>query len=93
MWVSLRLDDRDIERIAAHIAEHLAVGAITNPGWLDVAGAAAHLAVSENAIRALVKRNRIPYHRMENGRLRFSMTELDRWVRTGTCESPHVDLP
>lgn len=51
--------------------------------WLDVDGAAAHLAMSEHAIRHLVKRQSIPYRRTPNGRIRFSREELDAWVRGG----------
>ena len=35
--------------------------------WLNVAGAATYLATTEDAIRALVKRGRLPVHRTETG--------------------------
>ena len=95
MNIRVDLADDDVERIAGRVVELLAhhpTGA--NPGWLDVTGASAHLAVTEHAVRWLVKRQRrIPFHRTSNGRLRFSLAELDRWVRTGSCEPTHEDLP
>ena len=51
--------------------------------WLNVAGAATYLATTEEAIRALVKRGRLPVHRTETGRLLFRPEELDRWVLDG----------
>ena len=56
----------------------------TTPGYLDVVGAATYLSSTAPAIRALVKRNAIPVHRTPNGRLLFTPSELDSWVRQGT---------
>ena len=53
----------------------------TPSAWLDVAGAAAHLATTEHAIRGLVKRRQLPTHRTENGPLLFDRAELDAWAR------------
>ena len=39
------------------------------PPWLNVEGAATYLATTEDAIRGLVKRRRLPVHRTETGRL------------------------
>jgi excisionase family DNA binding protein len=52
-------------------------------GFLDVAGAAAYLASTPPAIRALVKRRAIPFHKAPNGRILFDRNELDTWVRVG----------
>jgi excisionase family DNA binding protein len=49
--------------------------------WLNVAGAADHLQTTEDGIRALVKRKRIPHHRGAGGRVLFDRAELDAWVR------------
>lgn len=49
-------------------------------GWMNVDGAARYLATTPDAIRSLVKRNAIPVHRV-NGRVLFSPTELDAYVR------------
>jgi hypothetical protein len=54
---------------------------MSTAGWLDVDAASAHLAMSAHAIRHLVKRERIPYVRTPNGRIRFDRGELDRWAR------------
>jgi excisionase family DNA binding protein len=92
--VEISLSEEDIDRLAQRVVALLSTTAINkpSPSWLDVAGAAAHLKLSENAIRGLVKRQQIPFHRTENNRLRFSVTELDRWVRTGTCAESSEDL-
>jgi hypothetical protein len=94
MKVEISFTDDDIERIASRTAELLAETMKTGiQRWLDVPRAADHAALTPDAIRALVKRGQIPFHRTENGRLRFSPTELDRWVRTGSCAPTHEDLP
>ena len=41
-----------------------------------------HLQTTEDGIRALVKRKRIPHHRGAAGRLLFDRDELDAWVRS-----------
>ena len=51
--------------------------------WLNVKGAAMYLAATEDAIRGLVKRGRLPVHRTETGRLLFRPEELDRWILDG----------
>jgi hypothetical protein len=50
-------------------------------GFLDVARAASFLSSTEPAIRSLVKRDAIPYHKAPSGRLLFDRFELDAWVR------------
>lgn len=50
-------------------------------GFLDVAGAASYLSSSPSAVRSLVKRNAIPYHKAPTGRLLFDRRELEAWVR------------
>lgn len=44
--------------------------------WLNVKGAATYLAATEDAIRGLVKRGRLPVHRTETGRLLFRPEEF-----------------
>ncbi len=51
------------------------------PGWLDARGAAQHLAMSEDGIRAAVKRGSIPFVKTPTGRIRFNRRELDLWAR------------
>jgi hypothetical protein len=70
MIMEVRLCDEDIERLAARIVE-LISRPPSDETWLNVAAAAAHLGLTEDAIRGLVKRGQIPVYRMENGRLRF----------------------
>ncbi len=88
MIVEIQLSDDDIERLATRVVQLLTSSvARRDQAWLDVAGAGVHLGLSENAIRGLVKRRQLPVHRTENGRLRFSATELDEWVRSGLANS------
>ena len=93
MHIEIHLGDDDLDRLAAQIVRLLPTASETLPHrWLDVAGAAAYLGLTENAIRRLVKRRQIPFHRTQNGRLRFSVTDLDDWVRTGACAPTREDL-
>jgi Helix-turn-helix domain len=86
--ITLRFDEDELARLASRIVEQLSSSSgICSDRWLDVAGAGAHLGLSEHAIRGLVKRQQLPVHRTENGRLRFSPTELDEWVRSGLAKS------
>jgi excisionase family DNA binding protein len=87
MIIEARLSDNEIERVALRVVELLDQAHGASGRWLDVAGAAEHLRLSEEAIRGLIKRRRLPVHKTENGRLRFSMTELDQWVRSGLAKS------
>jgi helix-turn-helix protein len=70
--------DEVAERVSALLEERFG----EKPAeWLNVAGAADHLQTTEDGIRALVKRKRIPHHRGAAGRLLFDRGELDAWVR------------
>jgi len=48
-------------------------------GFLDVEGASKFLSLTPGAIRSLVKRGAIPFHK-PNGRLLFDRAELAEWV-------------
>jgi Helix-turn-helix domain len=63
------------------IREELAHLSQRPEGFLDVNGAAAYLSSTPAAIRALVKRDVIPYHKAPNGRLLFDASELDDWAK------------
>ena len=91
--VGVHLTDEDVNRIASRVVALMDTDIRGAELWLDVAGAAHHLLLTDDAIRGLVKRRMIPFRRMENGRLRFAVTELDHWVRTGSCEPTNEDLP
>lgn len=94
MKLEISITHDDIERIATRTAELLAETTATGiDRWLDVRGTADHVALTPDAIRALVKRGQIPFHRTKNGRLRFSPSELDDWVRTSACAPTGEDLP
>jgi excisionase family DNA binding protein len=91
--VELRLHNEDLELIARRVAELLNSAQGIGDRWLNVGQAATHLGLSENSVRALVKRQQIPFRRTPNHRLRFSVNELDHWVRTGSCAVTTEDLP
>jgi excisionase family DNA binding protein len=69
------------ERLAPIIASRITPGRQAMP-WLDVDGAAQHLACPRSRVYALVSARRIPHHR-DGSRLLFRREELDEWVRTG----------
>ena len=70
--------DEVASRVSALLEERFGARPVE---WLNVAGAADHLQTTEDGVRALVKRRRIPHHRGAAGRLLFDRAELDRWVR------------
>lgn len=77
------LRSEDLESLLVRAAQDGAAQALavreSAEGWLDVDRAAEHLANSPAAIRALVRRRRIPFHKIE-GRILFRASELDAWV-------------
>ncbi len=80
MQANLDLDlDSDLRRI---VREEL-VAAASEPvdAWLDTAQAAAHLALTEHAIRGLVKRRQVPFTKFPNGKVRFVRSALEAWAR------------
>lgn len=82
----LQLSQDDLEGalrnlLAEVVAEH------AEDTWLTVAQAAEHLSLSEDALRNLLAKGRIPRHRIGERRIRFSKSELDAWVRSGAAES------
>ena len=78
--VPLQISDEFYETIARRVASHVADSLARSAEWLTVAQAAVHLQTSQNGIRALVKRDKIPHHRA-GGRILFDRGELDAWVR------------
>ena len=89
-----RLSERDVELIAVRVADLISdAGGRSATSWLDVRATAVHVGMSAHAIRGLVKRGQIPFHRTPNHRLRFLPAELDEWVRSGLAESTSEDLP
>jgi excisionase family DNA binding protein len=80
--VKVELADVEIEALAERVAELVAARLDGPRGeqWLGLEQAAAYLCSTPEAVRALVKRGRIPYHKA-GGRLLFSRREVDAWVR------------
>jgi Helix-turn-helix domain len=92
--VEIQLSNDDIERLATRVVQLLTSSvAHRDRAWLDVAGAGTHLGLSEHGVRGLVKRKELPVHRTENGRLRFSVTELDDWVLAKSATRTYDDRP
>jgi len=75
------ISESDVRRIAIEEIEHALAAQRASAPWLTAATAAAHLAMSEDAVRSMVKRGQLPVHRLPNGRLRFGQAELDAWTR------------
>ena len=73
------------ELIRAVIRDELAAGSERlnggARGFLNVKAAAAFLCTSEQALRALCKREQIPVHKTPQGRLLFDRAELAAYVR------------
>lgn len=84
MSLAVTLPDDLIAALAARVAELLAaeMARPTAEPWLDVEGAAAHLACPRSRVYALVSQRRIPHER-DGSRLLFRASELDDWVRGG----------
>jgi excisionase family DNA binding protein len=77
----------DLDELAPLVEQSVerALAAHERPiGWLDAAGAAEHLAITEAAVRSLVQRREIPFSKLPNGRVRFRPEELDEWARSGS---------
>jgi excisionase family DNA binding protein len=80
--LSFEISDEFFDRIGKCVSALLEDRFGAQPAeWLTVAGAAGHLQTTEDGIRALVKRRRIPHYRGAAGRLLFDRAELDTWVR------------
>lgn len=75
--------EEDVRRVVAEEISRLLATLSASSAWLTAAGAAEHLATTEEAVRSMVKRRQIPAHRLPNGRLRFDRAELDAWARGG----------
>lgn len=78
-----------LEAIARRAAELIAERnrSPANGSWLDVAGAAEHLACPRSRLYALVSAKRIPHER-DGSHLLFNRAELDQWVRDGGAKRP-----
>jgi excisionase family DNA binding protein len=73
--------DIRIEEVVQETVERVLAARRPTP-WLNVEGAAEHLATTKDAIYALVKREAMPVYRV-NGRILFRASELDAWVEDG----------
>jgi excisionase family DNA binding protein len=84
------MDDEALATLADRLAPILAtrIGQDEQAfSWLDVEGAAKHLACPRSRIYALVSVRRIPHYK-DGSRLLFRREELDDWVRAGGGRRP-----
>lgn len=50
--------------------------------WLNVEEIAKHIGCSKDTIRAWIKKNTIPFHKV--GRhFKFKISEIDKWIESG----------
>lgn len=85
--MNVTFDPSDVEALATRVAELLGPLGEQRDEWLDVKGAAEHLKCKPQRVYDLSSAGRIPVHR-EGGRLLFSRSELDQWVRDGGAGLP-----
>ena len=50
--------------------------------WLGLEEIARHIGISKDTIRAWIKRNTIPYHKIGR-QYKFRISEVDAWVESG----------
>lgn len=55
--------------------------AIVEP-WVNLEDIAKHLSVSQDTIRAWIRKNTIPYSRAGK-QYKFKISEVDQWLRAG----------
>lgn len=58
-----------------------------NQPLLDVGGAATHLGCTERFIRRLVQERRVPFVKLGGTKVRFLVSDLDRWVLSQRVEA------
>lgn len=76
------LDAADLREVLRGELERVLANQRSAEGYLSVKSAATYLDVSEQALRARVKRKEIAVHR-RGGRLYFEREALDEYVRGG----------
>jgi len=76
------LDAADLRDVLRLELERVLLNQRSAGGYLSLKSAANYLDVSEQALRARVKRQEIPVHRRD-GRLYFERKALDEYVRGG----------
>ena len=79
------VSDEFIDAVAYRVADLVGdqIASASDAGhWMDVDSVAEYLCTTADAIRGMVKRRQIPFHRTPTGRLLFDRTEVDAWVRS-----------
>jgi len=81
--LEIPLPDGFADALALRVAAVLAVKEQEPTSqWMTAKTAALYLDMSEQGLRALVKRRQVPFERTPVGHLRFSRAALDDWVRS-----------
>jgi excisionase family DNA binding protein len=82
----VQIDATDLEQTLEKVVQRV-VSEQAADTWLTVESASTYLNMSEDALRQLLRRGRIPSHRIGERRIRFSRAELDAWIRSGAAEA------
>ena len=82
----LQLSQDDLEQTLKRVLQQVVTSSAADR-WFTVEQAAEHLSMSEDALRQLLRRGRVPAHRIGERRIRFSRAELDAWIRSGAAEA------
>ena len=72
------------EEVARAVTAHLPE---PSEPWVGVKQAAAHLDLSEDALRAMIKREQLFARRTPTGRIALRISELDAWVLSGGLDA------
>jgi excisionase family DNA binding protein len=82
----LQLSQDDLEQTLERLLQKV-VSDHAEDTWLDVKQASEYLALTEDGLRQLMRKGRVPVHRIGERRIRFSRAELSAWVRSGAAEA------
>jgi excisionase family DNA binding protein len=86
MTTLLQLSADDLEQKLEEVVQRV-VSEQAGDIWLTVEQAAEHLGMSEEALRQMLRRGRVPSHRIGERRIRFSKAELDAGLHSGASET------
>jgi excisionase family DNA binding protein len=77
---AILISSADLETVLTKIAAN------ANKKWLRLNEAAGYLCISERNLRGLIKKNIIPFYKLE-GKILFKVTELDKFIEKNKVES------
>jgi len=82
----LQLDTADLEQALENVVQRV-VAEHSDDVWMTVEQAASHLSMTEQALRLMLRRGRVPHFRVGERRIRFSRADLDQWIRSREAEA------